>query len=142
MTSIKFYIIPGQAPDSRQLTACRLTEKILGMGKRIFIHTESPGAAQQLDQMLWTFRDDSFVPHGLYPADEDDEQLKILIGHDTAPEHDTDILINLTNEVPPFFGRFQQVVELVNDEESIKQPGRERFKFYRDRGYEMETHKL
>ncbi len=142
MTQVKFYIIPGQAPNSRELTACRLTEKILGLGKRVFIHTDSPGSARRLDEMLWTFRADSFVPHGLYPADEDDPALRVLIGHDTAPERETDVLINLTDAVPPFFGRFSQVVELVNDDETVKAQGRERFRFYRDRGYDMQTHQL
>lgn len=142
MTNVKFYILPDERPDGRELLACRLIEKTVKLGHRIFVHTPSPAEAQRFDDLLWTFRDGSFIPHGRFPQDEDDRRLKVLIGHDTAPDRSNDILINLTGSVPEFFSRFQRVVEVIDNSDEQRLAGRERYKFYRDRGYELETHNI
>jgi DNA polymerase-3 subunit chi len=60
-----YYILPDTEPESRAAFLCRLCEKILGLGMRVFISTEHETAARQLDQQLWTARPQSFVPHVL-----------------------------------------------------------------------------
>jgi DNA polymerase-3 subunit chi len=59
----------------------------------------------------------------------------------TAPAHDQ-VLLNLRPEWPPLFSRFQRLVEIVSLEDEDRRLARERFKFYRDRGYEIRTHDL
>lgn len=141
MTRVDFYILPDQAEKNRLILACRLAEKAFKQGHSIYIHTASEQSSTRLDELMWTFRQGSFVPHQL--ATTDGEHAPILIGHQQeAPEDQADVLLNMTTEVPLFFSRFQRVAELVNQAEEIRTQARTRFKFYRDRGYPMQTHNL
>jgi len=141
MTRIDFYIIEDDHRQARPLLACRLAEKAYGLDHTIYIHTGDQQQAQQLDQMLWTFRDGSFIPHSLRD-DKVADQAPVVIGYDTEPETHNQVLINLDNEVPLFFSRFERVAEVIAGDEEARKLGRERFKFYRDRGYELKTHNL
>ncbi len=141
MTRVDFYILPDQAEKNRLILACRLAEKAFKQGHSIYIHTASEQSSTQLDELMWTFRQGSFVPHQL--AATDGEHAPILIGHQQeAPDGQADVLLNMTAEVPLFFSRFQRVAELVNQADEIRTQARTRFKFYRDRGYPMQTHNL
>ena len=88
---------------------------------------------------MWTFRDGSFLPHVLAGEGED---APVHIGHSAEPGEGFHLLINLGPEVPGFFSRFERVAEVVDGDETQKAKGRERFRFYKDRGYPLETHKL
>ena len=145
MTRVNFYVLAEAAGQQRPVFACRLAEKAFSHGMRIYIHTDSPGETARLDELLWTFRDGSFLPH--LPAENiaecDPEMLTpVLVGHSEAPDGLDGLLINLSAEVPPFFSRFERVAEIVGGDEPGRERARERFRFYRDRGYELETHNL
>lgn len=137
MTEIDFYVLADADPRRRDLLVCRLTEKAWELGHRIYIH--APERAPQLDALLWTFRDDAFLPHALA---DDDAYAPIVIGDGDEPLDTRYLLLNLSPSVPAFFSRFERVAEIVNDDASIREAGRERFRFYRDRGYSLRTHKL
>ncbi|MGE5625879.1 MAG: DNA polymerase III subunit chi [Bacillota bacterium] len=139
MTQVDFYVIPESAPRSRALFACRLAEKAFGLGHRVFVHAQGDGAARELDELMWTFRDRSFLPHCLAG---DDPAAAVHIGGGVEPADGFHLLINLAAEVPAFVGRFERVAEVVDGDEARKAEGRERFRFYKDRGYPLETHKL
>jgi len=141
MTRIDFYIVDSSDTASRTLTACRLAEKAYSLDNRIYIHTASPSEATELDELLWTYRAGSFVPHQRFET-PDKQDCPVLIGHSEAPEELNQVLINLDSAVPMFFSRFERVVEIVTQEETHRQQARERFKFYRDRGYDLHTHNL
>jgi DNA polymerase-3 subunit chi len=142
MTRVDFYLSKNGRPDSGMLTACKLAEKAWKLGHKIYIHLPDPQLARALDDLLWTFRDGSFVPHGTTEqGDASDDP--VLIGWQAeAPDDRHDVLINLANEVPAFFSRFQRVAEIVEGSEQAKTLARDRFRFYRDRGYELNTHEL
>ena len=137
MTEIDFYVLADADPRRRELLACRLAEKAWGLGHRVFIH--APEQAHALDDLLWTFRDDAFLPHALA---DDDMYAPVVIGDGDEPMDSRYLLLNLSPSVPAFFSRFERVAEIVNDEAAIREAGRERFRFYRDRGYSLRTHKL
>jgi DNA polymerase-3 subunit chi len=140
VTRIDFYVLPGHAAD-RALAGCRLTAKAFAQKHRVYLHAASPAEVGHLDELLWTFRDTSFVPHR--PAD--DERLPdapVVIGCAEPPAGHDDVLVNLTDAVPPFFSRFQRVVELVPAEPDVRSRARERFRFYQERGYQPDTHQL
>ena len=141
MTRIDFYILEQTAADNHLLFTCRLAEKIYSQGQRLYIHSSSEQQAAKLDDLLWSFRQGSFIPHGLYKNGQPAE-LPIHIGHDAEPEAGMDALINLCQEVPAFFSRFPRVAEVIEPGEPGKQAGRERYRFYRDRGYPLESHTI
>lgn len=140
MTLIDFYIMSDRKPDARQLLACKITEKAYKKGHKIYIHTESEQQSNSMDKLLWTFRGGSFIPHSVTNKGETDTP--VLIGHDSEPECSPDVLINLSHEVPGFFSRFERVAEVITEDAEQKKKGRERYKFYRDRGYELRNHTL
>ena len=141
MTQIDFYLVPGESVENRLRFACRLTDKAYRLGNRVFIHTESAQQTRLLDDLLWTFQQNSFVPHSLY-QDTGETPAPVLLAHDAEPDAGSQVLINLAAEVPLFFSRFERVVEIVDQDENQRQQARERFKFYRDRGYDLHTHNL
>ena len=140
MTLIDFYIMSDQKPDARQRLACKIAEKAYKKGHKIYIHTESEQQSNSMDKLLWTFRGGSFIPHSI--TNKDKTGAPVLIGHDSEPECIPDVLINLSHEVPGFFSRFERVAEVITEDAEQKKKGRERYKFYRDRGYELRNHNL
>ncbi len=141
MTRVDFYVLKTSDPKARAVTACRLAEKACGQGLKVYVHTESENDSQQLDELMWTFRAGSFLPHAIHTAVQGDTP-PVLIGHDHEPTSHTDVLINLGAEIPLFFGRFQRVAEVVDQRAELLAQSRERFRFYRDRGYELNSHQL
>ncbi|VAX13814.1 DNA polymerase III chi subunit [hydrothermal vent metagenome] len=145
MTRIDFYLLNNQQADASERTACRLAEKAYGLGHAIYIHTNSQQQTTQLDKLLWTFRDGSFVPHHVHGTDESHNS-PVIIGHETSSDKELashhQLLINLNQTVPPFFSRFERVAEIVSANEQQRKAARERFRFYRQRGYELQTHEL
>ncbi len=145
MTRVNFYLLEGSGERACELFACRLAEKAYRMTHRTFIHTPSAAAAGKVDDLLWTFRDGAFVPHTLADATANADELglsAVLIGHAAQPTTHTDLLINLAAEVPTFFSRFERVAEVVDTDAARRNQARERFRFYRDRGYPVETHNM
>ena len=141
MTRVDFYVLPNADSAQRSLLACRLAEKAYTQGLKVYIHTSSDGESQQLDELLWTFRQGSFLPHAIH-TEGNDEAPAILLGHAHAPSTHTDVLINLGTEIPLFFSRFERVAELVDQRPELLAQSRERFRFYRERGYDLNTHQL
>jgi len=139
MTRISFYVLKGNNEQDRQVFACRLIEKAYYQGQQIYIHTESEEQTKQLNQSLWSFRSDSFIPHQIVSSDDTDKQCPILVSHNATPPRLMNLLINLASDQPDFFSQFERVAEFVNDDNVIKKSGRERYRFYQQRGYELET---
>lgn len=138
MTRVDFYVLPESGERARALFACRLAEKAWGLGNRVWIRTETEAEARALDDLLWVFRDQAFVPHALHGAGDE----PVLIAPADATADERDLLINLGTAVPEWVGRFARVAEVVDDEPARKAAGRARFVHYRDRGYDHQTHKL
>lgn len=146
MTRVDFYILPDDSANGREMFACRLVEKAYKLGHTLYLHTESRQQAGRIDEILWTFKAGSFLPHAIDGDRPLDEPPPILIGHScetpAEPHSHSEVLINLAPTVPSFFSRFERVAELVNQADDHRATGRARFKFYRDRGYPLESHKL
>lgn len=121
--------------------ACRLTEKAYSLNNRTYAHVDNAARARELDELLWTFRAGSFVPHELESTDSVAPP-PVVIGHAADTNAEADLLINLADSIPSFFDRFGRVAEIVDGTEEGKRAGRERFAFYRDNGYTPNTHKI
>lgn len=141
MTRVDFYLLATHG-DRRETFACRLVDKAYRLGHRVYLLAPDAATAETLDELLWTFSQGSFVPHALNPPDAEREDSPVLIGHGEPPAAFHDVLVSLADDVPPWFSRFERVAELVDGDESGKARARERFRFYRERGYPLETHNL
>ena len=139
MTRVDFYILQDGAAADRLRFVCRLTEKAWRAGHQVFVQTATREQAMQLDELLWTFRAGSFVPHALTTATD---EVPIVIGERNRPNSAHDLLVNLTNAPPDAFRDYQRVAEIIDQDEDNKKAGRERFRFYKDNGCELETHTI
>ncbi|MDH4014285.1 MAG: DNA polymerase III subunit chi [Chromatiales bacterium] len=142
MTRVDFYVLESSGPTSRLRCACRIAEKAFLLDHRIYIHAGSDREARAMDDLLWSFRGGSFIPHAVVTPHEVHGEA-VLIGHDADNDPaETDLLINLADEIPMFFSRFERVAEVVSEDKQSRESGRNRFRFYRDRGYDLRTHQL
>ena len=141
MTEVDFYILKDKAPQAGMQFACRLAEKIFKDGHQVYINTTSGQQLKQLDDLLWTFRQGSFLPHAVCTSNEA-EATPILLGHAIEPEGPSDVLVNLAEDIPAFFSRFSRVTELVSGDDTQRETARTRYKFYKDRGYTVRSHQL
>ena len=126
---------------AREYAACRLAEKAWLQHHRVFVHTSSKDDARRIDELMWTFKQNSFLPHALFPAGHDDT-VAVLVGDGAVPVDETDVLINLTEEVPVFYRQFDRVAEFVDATEQARANGRKRFREYRDHGCAIESHNV
>lgn len=137
MTRVDFYQIENEEPQL--MFACRLIDKVYRLGHRIYVHTATAGDAESLDDLLWSFREDRFIPHACTATGE---EAPVLIGHDTEPADHDEVLINLSGAVPDFFSRFERVAEIVPFDADSRDAARQNFRFYKDRGYPLEYHAM
>jgi len=138
---VDFYVLPEVDADARLRFACRLTEKAYKLEHRAYAHVAGAAQARMLDELLWTFRPGSFIPHGI-AGTAPEASAPVTIGHDDGADVSGDLLINLTDTIPPFFDRFARIAEIIDASPDGRRTGRERFAFYRDNGCKPETHKL
>ena len=137
MTQIDFYT----HVEDKLRTACRLAAKAYSADLRVMVSCTDADIASRFDRMLWTTPAIGFIPHCM-ASDRLAPETPVVIDYlGTEPAHDQ-VLLNLKTEWPPLFSRFQRLIEIVSTEDEDRRLARERFKFYRDRGYEIRTHDL
>lgn len=141
MTEVFFYILEDEAGDAAQRFACRLTEKAHAEGHRVFVHVADDQQTEAMDKLLWLFRQGSFVPHvKAQDLAADDELTPVVIGTAGPPPGFDDVLINISGQVGDFFSRFSRHNEVVPP--AARDQARERYRFFKDRGYALTTHKI
>jgi DNA polymerase-3 subunit chi len=119
--------------------ACRLARKAYASGRALVVLAE-PQRLAAFDEQLWTFAPLEFVPHCMATSPLAQETPVVLASDlNDVPHHQ--VLVNLGAPVPAQFARFERLIEIVGNEGDELAAGRERFRFYRDRGYAIETHK-
>jgi len=137
MTRIDFYHGVGD----KLRFACRLAGKAVGQQLRVLIFAPDAALAKAIDQLLWTWPATGFLPHCKVRDPLAAETPVLIAGDDSTLPHDG-VLINLHSEQPPFFSRFQRLIEIVGSDDADLEPARRRFRFYRDRGYEIHRHDM
>ncbi len=141
MTQVDFYVLSTAEDTGREQFSCRLTEKIYKLGHRVYIHAASPDQVRFMNELLWTFRAGSFLPHECL-KNETAPDCHVLIGCASGDSPPADVLLNLAPEVPLFFSQYERVAEIIGQQEDERHSGRERYRFYHDRGYPIDTHKI
>ncbi len=140
MSQVDFYVLSAAGEGARHHFACRLAEKAYRLDNRVHIHARNADDVRRIDELLWTFRDGSFVPHEI--AGGAQPEAPITIGCDTLPDAGSDLLINLADSVPENAASFARVAEVVSSDDECKALSRQRFVAYRDNGHTLDTHNL
>ena len=120
---------------------CTIANKAWRNGDNVFIQTEDRETAELLDNLLWTYNDISFLPHGLYEEDNQ-ENNPVLIGWNEQIPDNCQVMINLAEHIPKTADHFARIIEIVTSDSKDRQSARNRYRNYRDRDYELHDHKM
>jgi DNA polymerase-3 subunit chi len=88
-----------------------------------------------LDEALWTFSDQAFLPHAVASDPKAFRAPVVLTDSDTIELPHRQILVNLSDAIPSCFTRFERLIELVSTDQADTAAGRKRYAHYRQRGY-------
>ncbi len=145
MTKVNFYQVKGDAQAVMNLS-CQLVEKAWQMNNDVLIYAPENQAAETVSHSLWGWSPASFLPHRV--VNSGPESIHILAEHTPSENIDAKLgdhhglLINLATDTPDWFGRFEMLCEFVyGDDDAIAQK-RNRYKFYKDRGYPLSYHDM
>lgn len=142
MAEVGFYVLPSESPPERYLFACKLIEKAYRSGSFCYVLTDTEEQSRKIDDLLWTFRAGSFIPHELYTGEPPGFEKVILIGTLDAPENRQQTIINLSSRCPDDLGKIERVLEILDNSEATKKLGRDRYRHYQQSGVSITTHKM
>lgn len=130
---VEFYVLPTTQSADRLIAACRLAHKAWRAGFMTFIRCSDTEQQVELDELLWTFRRNSFIPHAPY---SETNQAPVVLGIDERPQQTDAVLINLHPDISSHLDCFNRVIEIVNQEPEQLQISRQNFVRYRKQGYQ------
>lgn len=143
-TSVDFYLLEDSTDDAKWLLACRLAEKAYLRRHQVFIYCDCQDTAEMLDELMWIFKENSFIPHNIQgegPKSPPPIQIGYA-GYTTDPAGFSDILFNLSDEIPVFHQRFKRIIEIVPHNDTEKEISREHYRQYRINGLKIQTHSI
>lgn len=139
MLRVDFYILSQDTEQARAHLACRLAQKAYQNNQPLLIVTGSQAQSQRLDELLWTFEDTSFIPHGL--GQNCPIKTPIIISENVPENAPQETLMNVSDQ-PLAFDRKGRILELILANDMSRQQGRLRYKTYQTQNAEMHTHRL
>lgn len=138
---ITFYVLADTDPGKRLTTACRIIEKAFLAKHQVYVQAGSRTEAEQLDELLWNFKADSFIPHHLV-GEGPTPPPPVRIGWTGIPPEARDLVVNLGQEAVPDPRRFRRLVEIVGGEEPLREAARQHWRQYKQQGYAVTAHNL
>lgn len=141
MLNVDFYLLNTFKQEDVYRVLCRLVDKAHQQQQPAYIYTSSIEEAQRLDDLLWTFRDISFIPHQIGEATPNQFPSSIAIGIE-EPKNTYLVLFNLRHEIPPFFSKFSRIIEMVSEEKIDKTYARKKYKAYKEKNCSLITHNI
>ena len=137
MTRVDFHF---NVPDKIDY-GCRLIRKIRKAGQKAVVYCEDVARLRQFDAALWSFSPLEFIPH-LMASDPLAARTPVILTSAVAELPHHEVLVNLGAELPQFFTRFERLVEVVSAGPEDRAQARQRFRYYKDRGYPLSTHEV
>ncbi|WP_371373307.1 DNA polymerase III subunit chi [Thalassotalea aquiviva] len=138
---VVFHLLAKEtADDANQALlqwACELAAEQFRAHKRVFIYTDDQQTAHAVDELLWSFDSQSFVPHNL-PGEDSHKGSPVEISWQPPINH-RHILINLSSKVPTFATQFSQILDFVPAAEELTKLARLRYRQYQQTGFELQT---
>ena len=138
---IDFYVLEANATDGRLRLACKIIDRAYRSGHSVYLWTRDDQESGLLDDLLWTFSQSSFIPH-VRNNGNSDLTAPVQIGHHPPQSGSAEVVVSVADQPVEDYSNFVRIAEVVGFDEIEKQSGRSRFKFYRDQGLELETHRI
>jgi DNA polymerase-3 subunit chi len=142
MAEVSFYLLPSESIQERYEFACKLIEKAYRSGCFCYVLTDNAEQSQKIDDLLWTFRAGSFIPHQIFTGELPAIEKVILIGSLDMPEFWQKTVINLSSYCPGQFDKIERILEILDNSEATKELGRNRYRHYQQSGVTITTHKM
>ena len=108
---MSFYQLDRDDGDARFRTACRLAAQAYERTKSVFMLTATGDDTKKVDDLLWNFPSNRFIPHVI--GAENPPHLNLVRIHHKLPEQSHFLLINLTDQAVPIAGKFERIFEIV-----------------------------
>lgn len=142
MAQVDFYLIQSSDPSEKDQFLCRLLEKIHKQGgHQVYVHCDSKQQAHHFDELLWAFKDTSFIPHNLYGEGPKQAPL-IQFGFEADPKSHRNVLINFNNTVPEFQSRFKRILEIHDQSSEQQATQQDHQSFYESQGHTVNSHAI
>ncbi len=142
MPDVSFYVLNSESLYDRYFFACRLIEKAYNNGKFCYVLLDSVEQCQRLDDMLWTFRAGSFIPHQIFTGTPPEITSQVLLGMLDAPPDWQNVVFNLSSQMPQNWQYAERILEILDNNETTKAAGRQRYTVYKQAGIDIATHKM
>lgn len=148
MTKIEFVVLADQAQTTDLYDLICQRAQLACNNGGLYIHTRDEAESEALDEHLWTAPRSEFIPHAVAGATLNAGTMTgkndsdVIISSNVEPDGSHGTLINLRLNVPWFFSRFEKIVELVRNGDNDRKMGRERYLFYKRRGYPLQHRQL
>jgi len=139
---VDFYVSEAAGVDARLRLACRIAEKAYLARQTVVVLFDDAALLPKFDEMLWTFGDGTFVPHDAVTTEGARCEAPVALTAGPLPADHADVLINLGSTVPNHFEKFARVAEFLDARPEVRAAGRERFKTYRGKAIEPQTHNV
>ncbi|MCZ4295739.1 DNA polymerase III subunit chi [Vibrio sinaloensis] len=143
MANATFYLIAEQShqatPDGFEEYILFLTSHFAKQGAKVYLNCNNKSHAEQLAELFWQVDSSEFMAHNLV-GEGPRYATNIEIGYQgVKPSWNRQLVINLAENETTFANKFAEVVDFVPCEEKAKQLARERYKIYRQAGYQLQT---
>jgi DNA polymerase-3 subunit chi len=139
---VDFYVSAEAGEGTRLRLACRVVEKAYLAKQKVVVFSDDATLIPKFDELLWTFGDGSFVPHDVVGHEGAAIDAPVALTSGPMPAGPGDVLVNLGSGVPPVFEKFARVAEFLDARPEVRAAGRERFKSYRAKSIEPQTHNV
>ena len=119
---------------------CNIVEKAWKQGYDVYICCKDSQAALNMDDKLWRFRDISFVPHSI--ASNDGQKSPVTLGTTAISSTESDVFVNLSDGGPELVQNYSRLIDTAGYDDSTRTAARLRFRFYKEQGFLLNTHKI
>ncbi|MCB1672301.1 MAG: DNA polymerase III subunit chi [Gammaproteobacteria bacterium] len=139
---VSFYPLGKGSSQDTLVFACRLVDKAVQLGHRVHLLARDAAQLKLLDELLWQFQAESFLPHQCLTGESVEADIRVTLGVTDQLPGQRDILINLRDSVWEQHRQFPDIREIVPADAEQRKLGRQRYRYYQEQGYELETMKL
>jgi DNA polymerase-3 subunit chi len=141
MPKVNFYLLKQNTDAARAALACKLAEQQMRLGQRVYLQAASDDDARELDQLLWSFTPESFVPHAL-AVDAAASAANVVVGAGAIPPATTCVLNLAAGPVAVTDDHLGAIAEFILNDDEAKAKSRTRWNHYKQLGYELQLHQL
>jgi DNA polymerase-3 subunit chi len=140
VTRVDFYVLADDDTERWLDYGCRLIQKAQRQSLKTLVLFDDEHTLNQLDQALWNFQPESYVPHAKLGSGSEDLPVLLSQGQDCDTHHD--MLVSFGTNIPKFFGRFERYAHIVNQDKGRISAARLNYKYFKDRAYPLHYHNI